>query len=185
MMRRKTRHCVEAPNRTCCIRGTSSSFRTSRTRHLGVSRQANRCCEAEKDLQPLEDDSPADRSENRWRTGIRLTFEGGRSAEKRMLTVSCGRRFPWAFSEARLEIGKETRHSRSVSSIRWRTPRTRVSTESRDRLKNLGFYEGPMDGKTNPELGERFAHSNRSRRLPETGEADEETLDKILDIHGS
>ncbi len=54
-----------------------------------------------------------------------------------------------------------------------------------ERLRNLGYYNGPIDGASNGDLAEALTRFQSDQHLPETGEADEETQEKILEIHGS
>lgn len=58
-------------------------------------------------------------------------------------------------------------------------------TGVQERLRNLGYYNGPIDGATNGDLAQGLTQFQSDQRLPETGEADQETQEKILEIHGS
>ncbi len=58
-------------------------------------------------------------------------------------------------------------------------------TGVQERLRNLGYYNGPIDGATNGDLAQGLTQFQSDQRLPETGEADQETQEKLLEVHGS
>ncbi len=53
------------------------------------------------------------------------------------------------------------------------------------RLQNLGFYEGEIDDELNPETSTAIAEFKRSVELPGEGELNEETRQKLVQVHGS
>ena len=52
------------------------------------------------------------------------------------------------------------------------------------RLKNLHYYDGPVDGERNDALRDALRDFQSSNNLPITGEADEATRGALLDTHG-
>ncbi len=52
------------------------------------------------------------------------------------------------------------------------------------RLKDLGFYDGPLDGQASPALRAAVGAFQRSAQLVETGELDEETREKVRTAFG-
>lgn len=52
------------------------------------------------------------------------------------------------------------------------------------RLENLGFFYGPIDGKMSEELEQAIRDFQKANDLVPTGELDEETRNKIEQVHG-
>src|SRR5207302_7920020 len=52
------------------------------------------------------------------------------------------------------------------------------------RLKNLGFYSGPIDGKWSDELRSAVCASQHAHDLPIIGERGPATLEKLIEVHG-
>ena len=53
------------------------------------------------------------------------------------------------------------------------------------RLRNLGFFSGPIDDETNDELATAVAQFQRSLDLAGNGEVSDETRQKLKETHGS
>jgi N-acetylmuramoyl-L-alanine amidase len=54
-----------------------------------------------------------------------------------------------------------------------------------ERLQNLGFYDGRIDGEMNEDLRQALLTVQERHDLEPTGEPDEKTLEKIVQEHGS
>ena len=52
------------------------------------------------------------------------------------------------------------------------------------RLKNLGFYSGPIDGKWSDELRSAVCAFQHAHDLPISGERGPATLEKLIEVHG-
>lgn len=53
------------------------------------------------------------------------------------------------------------------------------------RLRNLGLYEGPLDGQPSPELTAAVRSFQRSQQLEPDGQLNDETRAKLREVHGS
>ncbi len=56
---------------------------------------------------------------------------------------------------------------------------------AQSRLRNLGYYRGPVDGVPSPETVAALESFQRDKNLPVTGEADTATLDALREAHQS
>jgi hypothetical protein len=115
----------------------------------------------------------------------RLTFAGGDLRGKTDSNGLLREEIPVGTLKAQLQIGKTT-HTLMIGFLDplEETPDQGIEG-MQGRLKNLGFYDGPIDGKSNPELVEAIRSFQAQEGLPETGEDDEETQQRLLEIHGS
>ena len=52
------------------------------------------------------------------------------------------------------------------------------------RLKNLGYYDGPMDGVPGPQMAAALRRFQDSHDLEPTGEADDRTKQQLVDVNG-
>jgi hypothetical protein len=115
----------------------------------------------------------------------RLTFEGGELRGKTNGNGQVLEEIPVGVVNVRLEVGK-TSHTLLVGFL---NPLEDSSDGGiagvQGRLKNLGFYDGPVDGKANPQMDSAIRSFQSDNDLPETGEADEETVARLLEVHGS
>lgn len=62
-------------------------------------------------------------------------------------------------------------------------PVTEISG-AQGRLKNLGLYAGDIDGKLNAETAQALREFQANNDLPETGQLDQTTQDKLKELHG-
>ncbi len=115
----------------------------------------------------------------------RLSFNGGEARGKTDAAGLLREEIPVGITTATLQIGTET-HNLLIGFLDPLQDTTDGGiTGAQGRLKNLGLYSGPIDGKTNPDFEEAIRLFQSNQDLPETGEADEETLEKLLEVHGS
>jgi N-acetylmuramoyl-L-alanine amidase len=56
---------------------------------------------------------------------------------------------------------------------------------AQSRLRNLGYYRGPMDGRLGPDTVAALEAFQGDRKLAVTGEADADTFDALRQAHGS
>ncbi len=115
----------------------------------------------------------------------RLAFEGQEVRGKTDAAGLLREEIPVGVLKAQLQVGKETRTLLIGFLDPLQDSPDKGIAGVQGRLKNLGLYDGPIDGKSNAELEEAIRSFQSNEDLPETGEADEETLDKLLEVHGS
>lgn len=60
-----------------------------------------------------------------------------------------------------------------------------TTTGVQARLAHLGFYGGEIDGELDDETREAVREFQRSERLSESGDADEQTRERLKEVHGS
>ncbi len=138
-----------------------------------------------RDLQPLRIVLRQADGEPIANRDYRITFDGGDLRGKTDASGFLREEIPVGILKAKLTIGKESR----TLLVGFLDPMQEAPDQgiagAQGRLKNLGLYGGPIDGKSNPELVEALQLFQAREGLPETGEADEETLEKLLEVHGS